>query len=242
MKRYVMILFMSLLGSTLAYAQYGKVSGKITDQDTKEPLVGANVIIEGTVFGAATDVDGGFVILNVPAGTYDLKVTYIGYQTKTISGVVIISGLTRDINVTLSNAAVQVGTVTVLAERPLIEKSATNAIRVQVAEDLEKLPVRGVQGYFSLQPGVVLQNGIVYMRGSRNDEVGFIIEGADVKDIVGSTFRNNVNGNLINTIPEAIEEVSVQAGGYTANVFTFIFNSFALVRLGWSERTYLCRY
>lgn len=216
MKRYVMILFMSLLGSTLAYAQYGKVSGKITDQDTKEPLVGANVIIEGTVFGAATDVDGGFVILNVPAGTYDLKVTYIGYQTKTISGVVIISGLTRDINVTLSNAAVQVGTVTVLAERPLIEKSATNAIRVQVAEDLEKLPVRGVQGYFSLQPGVVLQNGIVYMRGSRNDEVGFIIEGADVKDIVGSTFRNNVNGNLINTIPEAIEEVSVQAGGYTA--------------------------
>ncbi len=216
MKRFIVILFASLLGSALALAQYGKISGKVTDQETKEPLVGANIVIEGTVFGTATDLDGAFVILNVPAGTYNLRVSYIGYQTKLISGVIVLAGLTREANVTLSNAAVQVGTVTVVAERPLIEKSATNAIRIQVAQDLEKLPVRGVQGYFSLQPGVVQQNGVVYMRGSRNDEVGYVIEGADVRDVVGSQFRNNVSGSLVTTIPEALEEVSVQAGGYSS--------------------------
>jgi hypothetical protein len=218
MKRFIMMLFISLLGSVAAFAQYGKISGKVTDQESKEPLVGANVVVEGTVFGTATDLDGAYVILNVPAGTYNVKVSYIGYQAKTISGVSVLSGLTRELNVTLSNAAVQVGTVTVLAERPLIEKSATNAVRVQMASDIEKLPVRGVQGYFSLQPGVVLQNGIIYMRGSRNDEVGYMIEGADVRDVVGSQFRNNVNSSLVTTIPEAIEEVSVQAGGYAAEL------------------------
>jgi len=200
----------------MLYAQYGKISGKITDQETKEPLIGANVILEGTVFGSATDIDGGFNILNVPAGSYNINISYIGYQNKTLTGVKVVAGITRTIEISLSSTSVQVQTVTVVAERPLIEKSATNAVRVQVAEDLEKLPVRGVQGYFSLQPGVVLQNGTIYMRGSRNDETGYQVEGADTRDVIGTTARYNVGGNLITTIPEALEEVSVQSGGFGA--------------------------
>jgi hypothetical protein len=216
MKKYAIMLLMSFLCSTIVYAQYGKISGKVTDQETKEPLVGANIVLEGTVFGSATDIDGGFNILNVPAGTYSIKTSYIGYQTQTMTGVKVVAGLTRNVDIVLSNTSVQVQSVIVVAERPLIEKSATNAVRVQVSEDMEKLPVRGVQGYFTLQPGVVLQNGIAYMRGSRNDEVGFQVEGADVRDVIGSQFRQNVNSNLITTIPEALEEIGVQSGGFGA--------------------------
>jgi len=53
-----------------AFAQYGKISGKVVDKETKEPLIGASVVIQGTTLGAATDINGNYVILNVPAGVY----------------------------------------------------------------------------------------------------------------------------------------------------------------------------
>jgi hypothetical protein len=216
MKRCAILFLISFLSSTVLYAQYGKIAGKITDEETKEPLIGANIFLEGTSIGVSTDADGGFTILNVPAGTYDIRASYIGYQTKTFTGVKVVGGITRNLDIILSNASVEVQSVTILAERPLIEKSATNAVRTQVSEELANLPVRGVQGYFSLQPGVVVQNGTVYMRGSRNEETGYQIEGADTRDIVGTTMRANVSGNLVTTIPEALEEVSVQSGGFGA--------------------------
>jgi len=223
-KRYSITFFFLLLSSVTLYAQYGKISGTITDQESKEPLVGANVIIEGTTFGAATDITGSYHILNVPAGTYTVIVSYIGYQTTKVENIKVLADLTRNVDVKLSSTTVQANAVTIIAERPLIEKTATNMVRIQSGEELEKLPVRGVQGYFSLQPGVVVQNGTVYIRGGRYDEVGFSIEGANVRDIVGisslaSTNVNNTsntNGNIITTIPEALEEISVQTGGFSA--------------------------
>ncbi len=212
----IFVLLMVTLCTTLVFAQYGKISGVVTDQETKEPLVGATVILMGTAYGSSTDVDGNYVILNVPAGTYDVKVSYIGYQSTTIQGIKVLAGLTRELNVQLSSSAVQTKEVTVIAERPLIEKSATNAVRLQTSEEIEKLPVRGLQGYVGLQAGVVVQNGTLYIRGSRTDEVGYVVEGTNVKDIVGSNARYGYNGSLITVIPEALEEVSVQAGGYSA--------------------------
>jgi len=51
----------------------GKITGVVTDSETGEPLVGANVIIEGTTMGAAADPDGYFSILNVPPDIYDIR-------------------------------------------------------------------------------------------------------------------------------------------------------------------------
>ena len=63
--------------------QSGKISGTVIDASTKEPLIGANVLIEGTNFGAATDVDGKFVILNISPGTYNISASMIGYTKVT---------------------------------------------------------------------------------------------------------------------------------------------------------------
>lgn len=210
------VLLLVVIGTASVFAQYGKIAGTILDKETEEPMVGAIVTVEGTSYGAATDVDGKFVILNVPVGTYNIKVSYIGYQTTNLAGVKVVAGLTREIDVKLISSAIQTQEVTVIARRPLIEKSATNAVRLQTSDELEKLPVRGLQAYIGLQAGVVVQNGTVYVRGSRNDEVGYIIEGTNVKDIVGDDNRHNYNGSLVTVVPEALEEVSVMAGGYSA--------------------------
>ena len=100
------------------------------DKDTEEPLVGANVVIVGTSMGAATNIAGEFTILNVPAGTYTMRATYVGYQTITVSNIRVNNDLITEANFRLPSEGVTVQAVEIVAERPLVNKSATNAVRI----------------------------------------------------------------------------------------------------------------
>ena len=72
------LIFLLLWQISLFGGVTGKVSGKISDRSTGEPLIGANVMLLGSSLGSATDVNGVYHILNVPPGFYDLKVNMIG--------------------------------------------------------------------------------------------------------------------------------------------------------------------
>lgn len=61
----------------------GTITGKVTDKKNGEPLLGANVVVKGTKFGAATDMEGSYTIPNMQAGTYTLVVSYVGFRTQT---------------------------------------------------------------------------------------------------------------------------------------------------------------
>lgn len=212
MVRYVSYLVLFLILSTgIVFAQFGKISGRVVDKETREPLVGANIQVVATALGTTSDADGRYTILRVPPGRYDVKATYIGYQDVTVTNVEIISDLTATMDFDLATTAIEVQPVTIVAERPLIEKSATNAIRVFKAEDLVGLPVRGFVAYSVILPGVVFQNDRIHVRGGRADEVGYNIEGATTTNIMSRD-----GGTLIATVPNALEEITVQAGGYNA--------------------------
>ncbi len=79
MKKVLLLLFL-LLSLANLYAQNGRITGFVYDSNTGDPLVGANAYIENTAYGAATDLNGKFTILNIPAGYYVLKIKYMGYQ------------------------------------------------------------------------------------------------------------------------------------------------------------------
>ena len=97
----------------------GKLSGSVTTKETGEPLIGANVMIEGTVLGAATDTEGNYFILQVPPGTYTVRFTMIGYQTVVMNDVRIRVDLTTTLDGRLSESAVGLEEVIVQAERPM---------------------------------------------------------------------------------------------------------------------------
>lgn len=187
----------------------GKIKGKVTDRDSGEPLPGANVIVVGTTLGAASDFNGEFVILNIPPGVYTVKTTFVGYQEVNIANLRVNADLTTEANFKLPLTSVEVGEVNIIAEKPLVNKNATNAVRITSSEDIQNLPVRGVGAAIALQPGVVVQDGALYIRGGRNDEVGYYLEGASSRD-------GNTGVNAITVIPEALEEFQVQAGGFNA--------------------------
>ena len=78
MKKTLTIFAFIFLGAMLYAQSSGKLMGIITDENTGEPLIGANVVIEGTFLGAATNVEGRYVILNIPPGIYNVKVSMVG--------------------------------------------------------------------------------------------------------------------------------------------------------------------
>jgi hypothetical protein len=121
----------------------------------------------------------------------------------------VIADLTTEVNFPLSTEAVEIGSVEIIAERPLINKNATNAVRVSTAEDIAKLPMRSVTQAIALSPGITVLAGNIHIRGGRRDETGFYLDGA--------VTRSPISGdNMVTVIPDALEEFQVQAGGYNA--------------------------
>ena len=205
--RKLRMLIALLVLPTLMFAQSttAKLAGVVSDADGN-PLVGANVVVEGSNLGAATDQLGRFYILDVPVGDYNLRAEYIGYTTVVEAGVKTSVGFTTTVNFALEVASVAGQEITVTRERPLINPNATNTTRIVDKELIDAFAVRGVQNIVNLQTGVV--NG--YFRGSRSGDSRYYVDGVPVKDVYGG--GNLLNGNS----QSALQEISVQTGGFSA--------------------------
>jgi hypothetical protein len=90
----------------------GKICGRVVDAKG-QPLVGASVAIPALRTGAATDAEGRYTILNVPAGAYDVRINLLGYGPVTTTGVTVSADLTAKLDVTLKESAVQLQEVVV---------------------------------------------------------------------------------------------------------------------------------
>ena len=203
MKRIALVLM--LLLPVFAFSQTsGKLSGIVTSDG--QPLVGANVLIGGTSFGAATDADGRYYIVDVPVGSYMVEAQYIGYKKLTIENVRVNANLTTELNFSLEVAAVEGEEVSVVAERPLIQKNATNSTAIVDQEVVKALPVRDVGSVVALQAGAVGGN----IRGGRSSDNAYYVDGVLMKnDWSGS--------NLVASLSQrSMQEIAFQAGGSSA--------------------------
>ncbi len=210
MKRMLISAFLiALLAPTLVFAQNGKIRGSITDSETGEGLIGANVLIEGTALGAATDINGDYVVLNVPPGGYSVRTTFIGYAPVTISNVLVNAALTTTLDFELPPTTIQTEPVLIVAQRPLVQRNTTNTVRITSRDDVGNLPIRGTQAILALDAGVVRQDGILFVRGGRAGELAFFVDGASVTN-------RFFNSEGVSVVQEAFQELQFQPGGFTA--------------------------
>ncbi|EMR03634.1 TonB-dependent receptor [Cesiribacter andamanensis] len=112
-----LLVFITALAPFGALAQTGAISGEILDAASKEGVVGASVVIEGTTTGSPTDGFGRFTIKNLEPGTYTLLVTSIGYAPGKITGVVVKDGTVANINAALTEEVDELEGVVVTAAR-----------------------------------------------------------------------------------------------------------------------------
>ncbi len=208
-RRFLLIVIAMLMPFALLGQTIGKIVGTVTDRETGDALPGANVVIEGTTLGAASNVSGEFIILNVPVGAYSIKASFIGYKSVTLQNVRVSIGLTTEANLALPSEALEVSDVIIIAERPLVNKNATNEVHIITAEQIENLPLRGYTNVAGLQGGVTQIGGTLYVRGGRPEEIQYYVDGVSQND----PFTNNQAGDLISG---SIEEVQVQTGGFNA--------------------------
>ncbi len=105
--------------SNLNAQNTAKIVGTVVDAETGETLIGVNVVIEGTIKGTATDIDGNYSIRNVAAGTYNIVVSYLSYTTQTITGLVVAEGETKRLDVTMQVESEFLDEIVVTAEAVL---------------------------------------------------------------------------------------------------------------------------
>ena len=131
-KRFLKILgIMTIFSMVLTAGQTGKITGKVLDKETGNPLPGVNVLLEGTSMGAATDANGEFYVMEVPPGLYNVQFSFIGYTSLNISNVRSTVDLTTNMGaVNMEPEVIEGEAVSVTAEKPLIEVNATNEVSI----------------------------------------------------------------------------------------------------------------
>ena len=210
MLRNLLLTFSLVFASTmLMYSQTGALQGKVLDKDTKEPIPFANVAVFSggdLVTGGTTDFDGKFVIKPLTPGTYNLRASFIGYQTREISNVVVGGDKITFQDIQLGVTAETLETVEVIEYKvPLIQKDQTTSGATVTSEEIEKMPNRSATSIATTVGGVYsdADGGSISIRGQRGDGTVYYIDGMRV---MGSQ-----------ALPESsIEQVSVILGGIPA--------------------------
>lgn len=203
---FILIIFLlSFMPLAVFAGTTGKLSGRVTDAKSGEPVVGANVVIEGTYMGAATDVDGYYYINNIPPGDYTVVISSIGYEKVVVKKVPIKIDLTFRLDVKLNITAINAKEVVITAQRPLVQKDLTSTSVTVSANEIKMMPVESVGQIINLQAGVV--GG--HFRGGRSDEVSYLVDGVPVTDAF--------NGSLpIQIENSSIREMEVISGTFNA--------------------------
>lgn len=189
----------------------GKIKGQILDKKNDEGLTGVNVVVINTDYGAATDNDGYYFINNIPPGTYTLKLMMIGYKSVQIENVIVHTDLSTELNYFMESQVLKGETVTVTAERFVVKKDVTNKLSIVSGDDIsEKIPVSSINDVLATQAGFVEdKGGGLHLRGGRDDEVAYYIDGVLVEDPIGGGLGTGIDIN-------AISELSVMTGGFNA--------------------------
>jgi outer membrane receptor for ferrienterochelin and colicin len=104
--------------SVSVFAQSGgTLRGTIKDAKTKEDIIGATILVQGINKGAATDINGFFSFAKLPAGTYSLKISFVGYETKIYENVKILTDQVTELNLGLAEEAATLEEVKVVAQK-----------------------------------------------------------------------------------------------------------------------------
>jgi len=186
------LLFVMIIPYSAINAQTkGNITGRIIDIDSKDYMPGANIILQGTTFGTASDRSGFFRISNVPVGTYNLVVSYIGYQDKTVEVTLADDGYTfyEEIEIKPSEVKMQDVVITGLAQgqvKALNQQKTSNNIKNVVSEEqMEKFPDINSAETLQRLPGISIQRDqgegrYVQIRGTETRMNSMKINGEEI--------------------------------------------------------------
>ena len=172
----------------------GKIAGTVVD-DEGSPLPGVQVIVEGTspLRGTVTDEDGFYQIIKLDPDRYTVSFRFVGFSETRVENVQVKVDQTTRIDVTMRIALIEGEEVVIIAERPIVEMGRTTTTSVVDEQQLEALPVAGLEDAINLQAGVV--DG--HFRGGRTAEVSYLVNGVPITNVFSNTAAFEVQENAV---------------------------------------------
>jgi len=201
--------------------RFGRITGTVIDATTKEPIVGANVVILGTTLGASTDPDGRFDISRVPLGTVGVRASLIGYLPTTVTDLVVTAvkplklsiGITEN-EIKIEGVEITAGYFTKIPDTPLSTMMQSN-------EEIRRLPggLEDVVRAISILPGVAQVDGgrnDLIVRGGSPSENLFVLDNIEVPNINHFGTQGASGGPLSYVNLDFVENTSFSTGGFGA--------------------------
>lgn len=213
----IQLTILSILLLTISlHSQTSTVRGFVTYADDREPVIYANAYLEGTDFGASTDINGFFAITNIPAGDYNLIITYIGYDTIS-QAVSLRSGQIKTLQFTMRAASYVLDETVVSAQRQA-RQTQVQVSRIEVtSERIRQLPSVGSQPdiaqYMQILPGVTFtgdQGGQLYIRGGSPIQNLVLLDGL----VVYNPFHSIGMFSVFDS--DIIRSADIYTGGFNA--------------------------
>jgi len=195
-----------IIGMGMILLAQTSLQGKVTNLETGEPvLFGTVALYKNGVLatGTETDFDGNFSFSNIDPGTYDVEVSYVGYQSQRIEKVVVLAGKANKLDVKLSEGVTLDEIEVVDYKVPLIEQDNTTSGGVVTAEKIRNLPTKSINALAATTAGLSsIDGGAITVRGSRSNATDYYIDGI------------RVSGSMV---PQSeIDQMQVITGGIEA--------------------------
>jgi len=202
-----------------AQVPVGKITGRVVDKESKEVLIGVNVVVLGTALGASTGVDGEFVIENVPVGPHSVRASIIGHMPMVKTDIVVSAVKKAEVLFVLSQTELEVGEMQITAEYFTKLPETPLSTQTQTNEEIRRLPggfedvVRAISilpGVAQVQPG---RNDLI-VRGGAPSENLYVIDNIEVSNINHFGTQGSSGGPLSYINLDFVESTSFSTGGF----------------------------
>ncbi len=211
-----------IAGTSVSQSARGNITGTVTDQQTKEPLIGVNVLVMDTQLGASTDIEGRYVINNVPVGSYRLRFDYIGYESVIKTDVIVRTARAENVNAELEQSLIE-GEEVVVTAGYFADESRVQPSTIGLSqEEIRRFPggFEDVVRTVSTLPGVAINNAggrnDLLVRGGGPSENLFVINGIEVPNINHFGTQGTSSGSLSFINLDFVEDVTFSTGGFGA--------------------------
>lgn len=201
----------------------GAIKGTVTDASDGSPLEFANVLVEDTDFGTSTNEDGNFELRNVPPGRYNLRFTYVGYESRTVYEIHVRRNRDIRVDVELEPDAAQLGEIEIRpspfnrTEESPISKRTIGTSEIERAPGGNRDISRVVQSLPGVASGIGGFRNDLIVRGGAPGENTFYLDGIEVPTINHFTTQGASGGPVGMINVDLIREVDFYTGAFPAS-------------------------
>jgi hypothetical protein len=214
--KFFFVLLIVLGNYEFSNAQGATIKGFVFDKETEEPIIFTNIVLEGTTIGVATDVNGYFALTKIPAGTYTIVVSFLGYEKYT-EEITLSADETVTKKLFVKKSSIQLKEISVSAERMEAKNDVKMSVTKLTPKEMSKVPTVGgdpdLAQVLTVQPGVIFtgdQGGQLYIRGGSPIQNKVLLDGM----IIYNPFHSIGLFSVFDT--DIMRNADIYTGGFNA--------------------------